>query len=175
MTARYAIGLGGNIGNTSALIGNALDRLQAHRRIQMVSVAGFYRSAPWGRRNQAAFVNTCAILQSDLSPHPFLRLLQTEEHRMGRVRRARWGARTLDLDVLWWSEGRVSTPQLFIPHPRMTRRAFVLKPLAELIPNMIIGRRTVLEHLNRLPQSELRSVLRLPPIKVPRHYSANSA
>lgn len=129
---RYAIGLGGNLGDVPATAARALDLLAADG-IATIAVAAWRTTAPVGGPPQPAFRNSAAVLATGLGPHGLLAALQRAESACGRNREVRWGPRTLDLDLLLAEDGTVAaSPVLTLPHPRLHERAFVLDPLAEV-------------------------------------------
>jgi 2-amino-4-hydroxy-6-hydroxymethyldihydropteridine diphosphokinase len=111
--------------------------------------SSLYRSEPIGITEQADFVNAVCQLATDLDPHGLLRRLLAIEAQHGRVRPSeRWGPRTLDLDLLLYDDLALVTPMLVLPHPRLHERAFVLYPLAEIDPALVVpGRGRVSELL----------------------------
>lgn len=132
------IGLGSNLGEPEANLKKALELLDSFPGVQIKKVASLYRTEPLGYTGQDWFLNTVAEVETSLSPHELLSLLLDTEERLGRVRTIRWGPRTVDLDLLLFGGEEVNTPDLMIPHPRMSERAFVMVPLAELEPELII-------------------------------------
>ncbi|NEQ42685.1 MAG: 2-amino-4-hydroxy-6-hydroxymethyldihydropteridine diphosphokinase [Leptolyngbya sp. SIOISBB] len=131
---RCAIALGSNLGDSLAILRGAIATLDQHSNVAVTQVSSVYQTAPVGGPPQPDILNACALLKSDLSPESLLRLLLLVETEFGRVRRERWGARLLDLDLLLVGEQQLKTPILELPHPRMWERAFVLVPLAEIAP-----------------------------------------
>lgn len=129
---RAAVGFGGNVGRPDLAFGRALARLRREARV--VRVSRLYRSAPWGRVDQPAFLNGAVLLETSSSPRSLLALLRAEERSAGRVRGAKWGPRTLDLDLLWYGDRVSSELGLVLPHPALAERSFVLEPLAEIAP-----------------------------------------
>jgi len=129
------IGLGTNLGDGPANLRLAMELLQAAAGVSLGRVASMYRTAPQGYTEQDWFFNTVAEARTRLAPLELLDVLQSVETAMGRVRTIRWGPRIIDLDLLLYGTGRVESERLTVPHPRLTQRAFVLLPLAELIPD----------------------------------------
>ena len=107
---------------------------------------------PWGDEKQARFINACIEIETSLDPHALLFTLHKIEHKFGRdrTRETRWGPRTLDLDLIAYDDVRVEKPELTLPHPRWFERAFVLVPLAEIVPDRVIGGRRVAAALAEL-------------------------
>ncbi len=131
-----AIALGSNLGDSQAILGSAIDRVDRLPGIQVVRRSQWYRTAPVGPP-QPDYLNGCAVLHVDGSPQDVLAVLLNVEQEFGRVRGERWGPRTLDLDLLLFEDLILDTPMLQIPHPRMRERAFVLVPLVEIAPDWI--------------------------------------
>lgn len=137
MTIAY-IGIGSNLGDKVGYIKQALAGLEAYPGIRLLRVASLYETAPWGGIDQAWYVNTVAEIDSQLAPEQLLEVCLDIEKQLGRTREVRWGPRTLDLDLLLYGQRKIELPQLQVPHPRLTERAFVLVPLAELRPELIL-------------------------------------
>lgn len=131
---RAFVGLGANIGNPAAQLADALDSLDAAG--VLVAVSGVYRSAPIGPE-QPEFLNLVAELAVPDGPYELLARCQALEVAAQRVRRERWGPRTLDVDVLLFGDVAMRDPEMQIPHPRLRDRRFVLDPLAELAPELV--------------------------------------
>lgn len=139
MTVRRAwVGLGGNVGDVSACFSSAVAMLGAADGVDVVRVSRRYRTPAWGVTDQADFINAVAELAATLPPLDLLALLQATEraHGRDRAREQRWGARTLDLDLLAMEGVALDTSTLQLPHPRFAERAFVLVPWAEIAPEL---------------------------------------
>ena len=132
------IGLGSNLDEPLQQLRTAITALRTLPGSHLEAVSSFYRSVPLGPAGQPDYLNAAARLRTPLDALTLLRTLQTIEHRQGRRRQQRWGARTLDLDILLYGTQRYHTPDLVIPHPQLTQRAFVLYPLHELEPGLVI-------------------------------------
>src|SRR5882724_2560682 len=126
-----------------------------------------YATPPWGDEQQARFINACIELETSLDPHALLFTLHKIEKKFGRDRahEKRWGPRTLDLDLIAYDDVRIDKPELTLPHPRLFERAFVLVPLAEIVPDRIIAGRSVRDALAALSPD---AILRLPHLGQPR-------
>ncbi|MDB9540836.1 2-amino-4-hydroxy-6-hydroxymethyldihydropteridine diphosphokinase [Anabaenopsis tanganyikae CS-531] len=131
-----AIALGSNIGDSYKILTAAIETLSATPGIKLQAQSSWYRTKPVGPP-QPDYLNGCAILQVEMSPDLLLETLLATEAKFGRVRQERWGARSLDLDLLLYDDFIIDTPQLQIPHPRMVTRAFVLVPLDEIAPHWV--------------------------------------
>jgi len=131
-----AIALGSNLGDSLATLKAALEILDNNPDIAVKSISSWYETAPMGPP-QPDYINGCAILEVRLEPQTLLETLLAIELKFGRVRRERWGPRTIDLDLILFDDLILETPTLELPHPRMRERAFVLVPLAEIAPHWI--------------------------------------
>lgn len=128
------IALGANLGNREDTLMEALMRLNAHPGIQVQRCSNLYETDPVGYLDQPCFVNMAAALVTTLEPKALLEVMLETEQALGRERIVRWGPRTVDLDLLWMDGVEMDTPVLTLPHPRMMERAFVLVPLADIVP-----------------------------------------
>ena len=137
------LGLGGNIGDPATSMAQALARLDARPDCAVKAVSRLYRTPPWGKTDQAWFFNACAVVRTSLAPQALLDACLSIERGMKRERLERWGPRTLDIDILTFGALSLDTDSLQIPHPRMTQRGFVLKPLADVAPDLMVDGRTV--------------------------------
>ena len=138
------LGLGGNLGDAAAAIEGALDRLSA-LGAQVLRRSSLYRTPAWGPVPQPDFINACALAETDLPPRDLLSVTQSIEREFGRVPGPRWGPRAIDIDLLDYEGVETDEPGLTLPHPRLFERAFVLVPLAEIVPGRLIGRRRIAE------------------------------
>lgn len=132
------VGLGSNMGDSAAHIESALVEMNALPQTRVLRRSKLYASAPVGPQDQADFCNAVAQVETALSAHALLEHLLALEQKHERVRTRRWGPRSLDLDLLLHGDVTLDSSELQLPHPRMHERAFVLAPLAELAPNMVI-------------------------------------
>lgn len=152
---RYVIGLGANLGDRLLTLRSAVHGLAQHGTV--LAVSGLYETDPIGPA-QPDFLNAAILLASELAPVPLLETLLSLERAHGRERRERWGARTLDLDLLFSPGLVLSTPQLTLPHPELTRRAFALVPLLDVAQEARdpISGEPYSELLARLPRGGVR-------------------
>ncbi len=132
------IGLGSNLESPQAQINSALTALQALPQSQYLQCSHWYSSKAIGPGEQPDYINAVAALETQLSPLALLHELQGIENAHGRQRDIRWGARTLDLDLLLYDNVCIETEELHIPHPEMTKRNFVLYPLYDVAPSLIL-------------------------------------
>ncbi|TLF53665.1 2-amino-4-hydroxy-6-hydroxymethyldihydropteridine diphosphokinase [Halomonas urmiana] len=153
------IGLGSNLENPREHVARALEELDCLPLTRRVAASRLYASRPVGPADQPDYVNAVAHLVTRLSPLALLDQLQALEQRHGRVRGRRWGPRTLDLDLLLYDDRRLALPRLTLPHPEMTRRAFVLVPLAELAPSLALDGHSLSRLAAELEPQDLAPVL----------------
>jgi 2-amino-4-hydroxy-6-hydroxymethyldihydropteridine diphosphokinase len=144
------IGLGANLGERRTTIESALDALRALPRTRLVARSRLWASAPVDAGGPD-YLNAVARLDTRLDAHALLAALQAIEARFGRERAWRNAPRTLDLDLLLAGDASIDTPSLVVPHPRLHERAFVLRPMADIDPSIVVpGRGPVREWLARV-------------------------
>lgn len=135
LARRAFLGLGSNLGDKRSYLRAAVAAIP-----DLVAVSSVYETDPIGGVEQGAFLNVVVELATELSAHGLLELCRVLEAGADRVRIERWGPRTLDVDVLWIDGETVDDPpDLFVPHPRMRDRAFVMVPLGEVAPDLVVG------------------------------------
>jgi 2-amino-4-hydroxy-6-hydroxymethyldihydropteridine diphosphokinase len=140
--AEVLLGLGGNLGDPVATIAAALEHLEAEG-VRITARSHYYHTPPWGLTGQPDFVNACAAGRTALDPRALLGAVGRVENALGRTRAARWGPRLIDIDILAYDDAVILEPDLAVPHPRLTERAFVLVPLLEIAPDRVIADRPV--------------------------------
>lgn len=138
--SRAFIALGSNLEQPQQQVRAALAALDAVPGVRLLRSSSLYRTAPVGYLDQPDFINAVAELDTDLTPLALLDTLMQLEERFGRVRSFRNAPRVLDLDLLMVEGAELESERLTLPHPRMHERAFVLAPLAELQPDLAVGR-----------------------------------
>jgi 2-amino-4-hydroxy-6-hydroxymethyldihydropteridine diphosphokinase len=134
-----SLGLGGNIGDVAGSFIDALRSLHDAPGVKLRRVSSIYLTPPWGKLDQPSFLNMAVLVETGLPAPTLLALCLEIEQNMGRRRLERWGPRTLDIDILTYGDATIDEPELQIPHPRITERAFVLAPLAEIAPRLRIA------------------------------------
>lgn len=163
-TATAFIALGGNLGDRLATLRSAATQLGAHPAIKIGQRSKIYETAPVGPSNDP-FLNAAVGVTTQLPPLRLLEVLHDIERAHGRERRVRWDARTLDLDLLLFFAPDEDAPVLSedprcrLPHPSMLERDFVLTPLVDLVPDLILHGMSLASHLDALPDPQ-RTVLR---------------
>lgn len=143
MTSRVIIGLGGNLGDRAANIRDALKMLDSHPKIALIRNSSLYESfaVTLAGRDESApnYLNSVAVLETDLTPGELLVEANRIEAALGRIRLERWAARTVDIDIITFGDLEIHTDELVLPHPRAKDRAFVLVPWAEIEPSAVLA------------------------------------
>lgn len=124
---------GSNLGDRAAFLAAARDAIREHIG-DILAASSIYETAAWGVEDQPAFLNQALSVSTRLSANAVLHTIQAIEQSAGREREVRWGARTLDIDVLSYDDMVLDTPALVLPHPRLSERNFVLAPLCDIAP-----------------------------------------
>lgn len=148
------LSLGANLGQREISIIEAMRLLQASEKIQLTAVSSLYETPPWGKLDQPAFINAAAAVKTELAPLELLQICQSIEKQLGRQRHEHWGARTIDVDMLYIPGVTMDEEALKLPHPYMLQRSFVLVPLAEVAGDMVIAGKNVKEHMLALGDRE---------------------
>ena len=145
MTRRVYLSLGSNLGDREAHLRAALRALEGSLTVRQVS--SLFLTDPVGVTQQPEFANLAVAADTDLEPFELLRAVKRVEHDVGRKPTFRWGPRVVDIDILLYDDLVLETPELTVPHREMTRRAFVLVPLAQIAPAVEhpVERRTIAE------------------------------
>ena len=139
--AEALIALGGNVGDVRATLDRAIAALCDGTAVKLVARSSDYRTPPWGVTEQPPFINCAIAAETDLLPQELLERGQSIERQFGRdrAREQRWGPRTLDIDLIDYAGVTLDAPGLILPHPCALERAFVLMPLAEIVPDRRIA------------------------------------
>ncbi|PRX10347.1 UNVERIFIED_ORG: 2-amino-4-hydroxy-6-hydroxymethyldihydropteridine diphosphokinase [Martelella mediterranea] len=152
---RAALGLGGNLGEPAEAMARALAMLDADPQTQVVAVSRLYRTPPWGPVAQPPFVNCCALIETERPAEDLMRFCLDIEKRLKRVRDQRWGPRLIDIDILTFGNLTQESALLTVPHPRMSERGFVLVPLSEIAPDLVVGGRKVSDWLDDVDTADI--------------------
>lgn len=142
-TTQAWLGLGGNLGDVPARFAAALAAIEDHPDCTVTDISPLYSTPPWGITDQPRFINACAGIRTALAPEPLLDLVKMLEREAGRTQTVRNGPRPLDIDILLYGDASFCDPRLEIPHPRMLERAFVMVPLADIAPDLMLDGKSV--------------------------------
>lgn len=152
------LGLGSNLGNRSQLMKKAIELLRHSGEFEDIRVSSLYETDPVGYTDQPPFLNAVFGAKTLLTPQALLKLCQTVEAELNRVRVIRWGPRTIDADILLYDRIRVEEPDLIIPHPRMLERSFVLVPLLEICSPETAAYYSLQSSAEALPEQGIRKL-----------------
>jgi len=155
------IGLGGNVGDVRATLNEAVHRFADGAGVKLVARSSDYRTPPWGVTDQPPFINCAIAVETALPPRALLERALAVERALGRdrTREQRWGPRPIDIDLLAYGDVTLNEPDLILPHPRLFERAFVLVPLAEIVPEHVIAGQRIADVSAAI---DANGVLRLP-------------
>ena len=153
--AQVLLGLGGNVGDVRSTLDEAIALIADSVHVKLIARSSDYRTPPWGVTEQPPFVNCAILVETALSPRALLDRALTVERALGRDRakEQRWGPRSIDIDLIAYGDVAVDEPGLTLPHPRLFERAFVLVPLAEIVPDRMVAGRRVRDALAQLDAS----------------------
>ena len=153
--ASVLIALGGNVGDVRGTFRKAVSNICGMAQAALLARSSDYATPPWGDERQDPFINAAIEIETALDPHALLFTLHKIEKKFGRDRaqERRWGPRTLDLDIIAYGDVTVNEPDLKLPHPHLFERAFVLVPLAEIMPERVISGIKVRDALAKLDTS----------------------
>src|SRR5215831_9009319 len=136
---RAYVGLGSNMGDRERMLWSAVHMLAFNPEVEVVAVSSIRETEPVGIVDQPRFLNAAVAIDTELEPRALLDLLMAVERELGRTRDGpRFGPRTIDLDLLLYGDEIVDEPGLAVPHPRLHERRFVMEPLAELDPDLVV-------------------------------------
>lgn len=150
------LSIGSNLGDKKAYLDGAVQALREDPDMRLGAVSDYLVTAPYGGVEQDDFLNACLCVRTLLPPQELLDRLHGIEQKAGRERLIHWGPRTLDLDILFYDDVICSEETLHLPHPEIAKRAFVLRPLAQIAPYFVhpVSRRTVTELLETLENAD---------------------
>ncbi|MDP3449128.1 MAG: 2-amino-4-hydroxy-6-hydroxymethyldihydropteridine diphosphokinase [Anaerolineaceae bacterium] len=155
---RVTLALGSNLGDRVENLQQALKDISL--RVSIIKISSVYETPPWGYSDQPVFFNQVLSGNTSLNPVELLTFVKNIENSMGRVKNFQNGPRLIDIDILLFGEKIIDSEKLVIPHPRMLERSFVLLPLAEIVPELIIPgtNKKVLELLQNVAQTGIRKL-----------------
>lgn len=151
------VALGANLGDPIDTLLNAVDELRPLALKSDIELSSFYRTKPIDAQGPD-YINAVACFKTSLEPLALLHQLQAIEQRHGRIRGEKNAPRSLDLDLLLYGAERLNTPELCLPHPRMHMRAFVLRPLADLAPDMVLEQGSIAQLLENVLDQEIHAL-----------------
>ena len=156
MKKKLVLSLGSNLGNRYAYLLRAIQKIEKYFNSKPV-VAHFYETPPWGNENQSRFINTAIYLHTDITIDQCLKKVQAIEKEMGRLKTEKWGPRMIDIDILFYEYDVLETDIITVPHQHLHQRAFVLKPLQDILPNFIhpLKNKTIIQLIEDIDDNTL--------------------
>lgn len=156
MKKKLVLSLGSNLGNRYAYLLRAIQKIEKYFNSKPV-IAHFYETPPWGNKNQSRFINTAIYLHTDIPLDQCLKKVQAIEKEMGRLKTEKWGPRMIDIDILFYEDDVVEIDELVVPHQYLHQRAFVLKPLQDILPNFIhpLKNKTIIQLIEDIDDNTL--------------------
>ena len=153
------LGIGTNLGDKKANLRAAVMLLDSDESVKVVAASSLYSTKPVGVEDQPDFINAVIAVKTTLQPADLLKLCNNIELQLGRVRTIRWGPRVIDIDILLYNDAIIRDNDLIIPHSHMMERVFVLIPLAEIAPDVILpGGITSLEAANQVERAGIERI-----------------
>ena len=155
------LGFGGNVGDVRATLKQAVALFADGKGVILRARSSDYTTPPWGVTDQPPFINLAIQVETALAPHALLERALAVERALGRdrARETRWGPRTIDIDLIAYDDLAIDERDLILPHPRLFERAFVLVPLAEIVPERVIAGVRIGDALSRV---DAQGIERLP-------------
>jgi 2-amino-4-hydroxy-6-hydroxymethyldihydropteridine diphosphokinase len=156
MKKKLVLSLGSNLGNRYAYLLRAIQKIEKYFNSKPV-IAHFYETPPWGNENQSRYINTAIYLHTDIPIDQCLKKVQAIEKEMGRLKTEKWGPRMIDIDILFYEDDVVEIDELVVPHQYLNQRAFVLKPLQDILPNFIhpLKNKTIIQLIEDIDDNTL--------------------
>jgi 2-amino-4-hydroxy-6-hydroxymethyldihydropteridine diphosphokinase len=152
------VALGSNLGDKAANIDRAISLLTTSGDVRLVGRSRNYATEPWGKTDQDWFVNACIAVSTSMPARDLLTRCQEIEREMGRVTVEKWGPRIIDLDLLVYRDQVLHDPDLILPHPHIGDRAFVLAPLMDITPDLVIGGHNVRDLYDAVDRTGIRAL-----------------
>ena len=152
------LGLGSNMGDKKRYLYDAIQILNHHEQIMITTLSSLYESVPWGYVDQDIFMNLVVEIETTLAPIELLDVCQQIENELGRVREFKWGPRVIDVDILIYNDEAIECERLIVPHPYMTERDFVMIPLAEICPQLVVKEKKVQDWAQNFNQEALKII-----------------
>lgn len=150
MKNKVYLSLGSNIGNRQEYIESAIELVGKREGIKILKKSGLYETSPVGYVEQDLFLNAVIKIETDFSEREILKIINKIENELDRKREIRWGPRTIDIDILIFSDKKINETDLIIPHKEMLNRLFVLVPLIEIYDEEYFEKEKIIERIGEL-------------------------
>lgn len=144
------LSLGSNIGDRKGYIEKAVELIENTKGVKVLKKSGLYETTPVGYLEQDLFLNAVIKIETDFSAREILKIMNKIETELDRKREIRWGPRTIDIDILIFSDKKIDETDLIIPHKEMLNRLFVLIPLNEIYDGEFFGKKIILQKIEKL-------------------------
>lgn len=131
------LGLGSNLGDKLEFITNAINQISKFKNTEIIKTSSMITTKPYGKTDQPDFINCIIELDTEILPDELLKKCLDIENQLGRIRKEKWGPRTIDIDLLFYEDKVIDTELLVLPHPQLHKREFVLTSLNELCPDLV--------------------------------------
>ena len=154
MKNKVYLSLGSNIGNRQKYIESAIELIGKTEGIEILKKSGLYETSPVGYVEQNLFLNTVIKIETDFSAREILKIINKIENELDRKREIRWGPRTIDIDILIFSDKKIDEMDLIIPHKEMLNRLFVMVPLIEIYDGEYFEKEKITERVGELLEVE---------------------
>lgn len=152
------LGLGSNLGDKKRYLYDAIQYLNHHEQVTITKLSSLYETAPWGYTDQDIFMNLVVEVETSLNSIELLDVCQMIENELGRVREIKWGPRVIDVDILLYNKEEINSDRLTVPHPYMIERDFVMIPLAEISPQLMIKDKTAKDWAQSFDEQALKVI-----------------
>lgn len=153
MNTKVLLSAGSNAGDSLNHLNTAVALLNATGFVNVLSSSSVYKTDPWGKTDQEAFYNIALLAECTVDVVELMRIILNTEEKIGRIRLEKWGPRIIDIDIILYGDIVVNTEQVIVPHPHFRDRLFVLKPAAEIAPDLLdpVTGKTIKELLDLCP------------------------
>ena len=152
------LALGSNMGDKKRYLYDAIQMLNHHEEITITTLSSLYETTPWGYVDQDIFMNLVVEIETSLTALELLDVCQSIENELGRVREFKWGPRVIDVDILLYDNQAIESKRLTVPHPYITERDFVMIPLAEINPQLIVKDKTAQQWAQQFDKGSLKII-----------------
>lgn len=155
MNTKVLLSAGSNAGDSLNHLNSAVALLNATGLVNVLSSSSVYKTDPWGKTDQESFYNIALLAECRVDVGELMRIILNTEEKLGRVRAEKWGPRIIDIDIILFGDVVVNTEHVIVPHPHFRDRLFVLKPAAEIAPDLLdpVTGRTIKELLDLCPDT----------------------
>lgn len=158
----FFLSLGSNLGDRLKFLRKAVTALNQNKNIQILKISNTHETEPYGKKDQPFFLNICVKGKTTLSPQELFKICRDTEIKLGRIAGEKWGPRIIDIDILFYGNKTINSPDLVIPHPDLHRRRFVLVPLIQIDSDLIhpVFKKTAADLLNECKDNSIVQIVK---------------